>query len=89
MSLSQQPIITPPQEGDKTLTDYSGILQRLFSQLFQAAHVHVGKNGVITANPTPAQGSAGDILLGVVSGTAYLFFKVDSTTWYKISGTKV
>ena len=89
MALTQSPVVAPPQPQDKELTDYSSILQRLFSQLFQVAHVHVGKNGVMKAFPTSKDGAIGDILLAVVSGTAYVCFKTDDTHWFKIAGTGV
>jgi hypothetical protein len=89
MAISQSPQVNPPLSTDKELTDYSAILQRLFKQLFQAAHTHVGKNGILMTVPTASQGSIGDVVIGIVSGTAYIFFKVTDTDWYKISGTHV
>lgn len=84
MSLSQQTPVVPPTPQDKELVDFSSIIRRNLSTLFQAAHFHVGGSGVLTTPPTQNQGAVGDILIGVVAGSAYIYFKTDSTTWYRL-----
>lgn len=84
MSLANGLPVVPPSDQDKSLTDYSAIIRRNFDTLFQAAHVHVGKNGILTSHPTPTQGQVGDILIGVVSGSAYIYFKTGDTTWFRL-----
>lgn len=84
MALSQGLPVVPPIESDKQLIDYSAIIRRGFDTLFQAAHNHVGKNGILTTAPTPNMGQVGDILIGVVSGSAYIYFKTGDTTWFRL-----
>lgn len=81
--LSQQKPVSPPIDSDGRLVDYSSILQDNLRTLFQSAHVHIGLNGVLTAAPVATDGQPGDILLGVVSGTAYIFIKTDRRTWWQ------
>lgn len=83
MSLSQGLKVVPPTPEDKQLIDFSGIIQRNLDTLFQSGHIHVGVNGVLSAAPTSKQGNVGDIMIGVISGVAYLFVKTDSSTWWK------
>jgi hypothetical protein len=90
MALSQGLPVVPPLESDKQLIDYSAIIRRGFDTLFQAAHNHVGKNGILTSAPTSNMGNVGDILLAVVSANAYIYFKVNDTDWYRLGpATKV
>jgi len=90
MALSQTAQIVPPLDTDKQLVDFANIIQRNLATLFQAGHVHVGSNGVLTAAPTSTQGGIGDILIGLVGGSAYIYFKTDKTTWYRLGpATKV
>lgn len=86
MSLSQQKQIAPPVATDRQLVDYSSVIQDNLRALFQAGHVHLGLNGVLTAAPTSKDGNPGDIILGVISGVAYVFIKTDRTTWWKSPG---
>lgn len=67
MSIPNNLPVVPPSDEDKKLVDYSAIIRRGFDTLFQAAHSHVGKNGILTSAPTPNMGQVGDILIGVVS----------------------
>lgn len=82
--LKQQKPISPPIDVDKKLVDYSAIVQDNLSKLFQAAHFHVGSNGVLAAAPAKNEGSIGDIVIAVVSGSAYLYFKTSATQWYRL-----
>lgn len=82
--LKQQKPVSPPLDSDKKLVDYSSIIQDDFAKLFQVAHSHVGSNGVLTAAPTTNQGSIGDIVIAVVSGSAYIYFKTSTTQWYRL-----
>lgn len=81
MALGQQRPVTPPTQSD--LTDFAGIIQQNLSALFQAAHVHVGQNGPFTADPKPTDGAVGDVVMGVVAGSAYLYIKTGRTQWFK------
>lgn len=83
MSLSQKNPVTPPLESDRQLTDFASIIQDNLRQLFQNGHVHLGQNGVLTSAPTANDGQPGDVMLGVVSGTAYIFIKTDRRTWWQ------
>lgn len=82
--IKQQQPISPPIETDKKLVDYSSILQNNLRTLFQFGHAHVGTNGVLTSAPASNQGSIGDIVVAVVSGSAYLYFKTSTTQWYRL-----
>lgn len=82
--IKQQKPISPPIETDKKLVDYSSIVQDNLRVLFQLGHAHVGSNGVLTAAPTSNQGSIGDIVIAVVSGSAYIYFKTSATQWYRL-----
>lgn len=90
MSLPNGLPVVPPGDEDKKLVDYSSVLRRNCDILFQAAHYHVGKNGILTSAPTSNMGNVGDILLAVVSANAYIYFKVNDTDWYRLGpATKV
>lgn len=90
MSLSQGQKVTPPIQQDPELVDFSQLIQGNLQTLFQAAHVHVGQQGVLSAAPTSNMGGVGDILIAVVSGSAYLYFKTDAKTWYRLGpATKI
>jgi hypothetical protein len=90
MPISQQTPVVPPSDQDKGLIDFASVIRRNLSTLFQAAHAHVGVQGILKTAPTANQGAVGDILLGVVSGSAYIYFKTDDTTWYRLGpATKV
>lgn len=82
--IKQQKPVVPPLESDKKLVDHSSIVQDNMAKLFQAAHTHVGSNGVLTAAPASNQGSIGDIVVAVVSGSAYIYFKTSATQWYRL-----
>lgn len=82
--IKQQKPISPPIETDKKLVDYSSIIQDNLRTLFQAGHTHVGSSGVLTTAPTHSQGSIGDIVIAVVSGSAYIYFKTSTTQWYRL-----
>jgi len=82
--ISQGLRVVPPTDGDSKLIDFSGIIQRNLVTLFQAGHTHVGQNGVLSAFPAKTDGQVGDILIAVVSGSAYLCFKVSSSQWYRL-----
>lgn len=83
MALSQQKPVVPPISTDRQLVDYSSVIQDNLRTLFQAGHVHLGQNGVLTAAPSSKDGNPGDIILAVVSGVAYLYIKTDRTHWWK------
>lgn len=83
MSIAQEQPIVPPQATDKVLIDFSGIIQKSFSALFQAGHLHVGRNGPITAEPLSTDGTPGDVTIGVVAGSVYLYVKIDRSHWYR------
>jgi hypothetical protein len=83
MSLSQQKPVSPPITTDRQLVDYSSVIQDNLRTLFQAGHVHLGQNGVLTAAPTAQDGNQGDIILAVISGVAYIYIKTDRTHWWK------
>jgi hypothetical protein len=89
MALIQPRQVVPPIIEDKQLQDFASVIQSDFAALFQAGHTHVGKNGVRTSFPASNEGMVGDIVLGIVNGTAYLFFKTTSKDWYKVSGVHV
>lgn len=82
--IKQQKPISPPIETDKKLVDYSSIIQDNLRALFQVGHIHVGSNGVLTAAPASNQGSIGDIVVAVISGSAYIYFKASTTQWYRL-----
>lgn len=81
--LSQQKPVTPPTETDRQLVDHSLVIQDNLKALYQAGHVHLGTNGVLTAAPTAQDGSQGDIILAVISGVAYVFIKTSRTQWWQ------
>lgn len=89
MALSQTSPVVPPLDSDKKLIDFASIIQKNLLTLFLSGHFHVGSNGILTSFPLSNQGATGDILIGVVNGTAYLFFKATSKDWYKIAATHV
>lgn len=82
--IKQQKPVAPPIDTDKKLTDYSSIIQDNLRILFQFGHAHVGSNGVLTAAPSKNDGSIGDIVIAVVSGSAYIYFKTSSAQWYRL-----
>lgn len=82
--IKQQKPISPPLETDKKLVDYSAIMQDNLRALFQVGHAHVGANGVLPAAPAKNEGSIGDIVIAVVSGSAYIYFKTSATQWYRL-----
>lgn len=83
MPLGQDQPVVPPVQTDKFLTDFSRLIQANLATLFGAAHVHVGRNGPITSEPKPTDGSPGDITIGVIGGSTYLFVKTDRSHWFK------
>ena len=89
MSLSQAQRVTPPEPSDPQLVNFSGVIENNLQTLFQSGHVHVGTNGVVSVVPSPTSGNVGDIIMGVIGGTPYLFFKTAPTTWFQIAGTAV
>lgn len=90
MAISQNIKVVPPIQQDPQLVDFANSIQVNLQALFQAGHVHVGKQGVLAAAPTSHMGGVGDILIGVVGGSAYIYFKTDSKTWYRLGpATKV
>ena len=82
MIQQSQPIV-PPQPADKTLRDFSQIIQGSLSALYLAAHVHK----VVMTDPAPNQGSVGDVYL-VDSATKYIAVKFPSG-WQKVALTSV
>jgi hypothetical protein len=90
MPIRQGAPITPPTPGDSRLQGFSNIIQNAFAQLFQAGHTHTGTNGPLLTAPKANDGNIGDVTIAIVSGSAYLFFKTDATTWYRLGpGTKI
>jgi hypothetical protein len=90
MALRQAQPIKPPVTEDKGLIDFAEVIQRSFTLLFQDGHAHVGAQGILTVNPKSTDGDVGDILIGNISGSIYLFFKVTTNTWYRLGpATKV
>jgi len=76
MIQQSQPIV-PPQPADRTLRDFSQIIQGSLSVLFQAGHVHK----IVTSDPTPDSGTIGDIYL--VDGVSKYVAVKFSSGWYK------
>lgn len=89
MAINVAALIQPPHPQDAGLVDYTHNLQTVLLALDQQSHKHLGTNGVLSAFPTATQGNQGDIVIAVVSGTAYLCFKTDKTHWFKIAGIGV
>lgn len=83
MAIAQEQPIVPPIATDKFLLDFAKIIQANVRELFQAAHNHVSRNGVLTAAPKPTDGNPGDILIGQISGSTYLFVKADRSHWFR------
>lgn len=78
MAKQQSRPIAPPIEDDqKTLTDFASVVQDNLLDLFSVAHDHP----VRTTAPVPSEGDTGDIVLVSLSGSWYIYAKVDASTW--------
>ena len=78
---TQARTVSPPLESDKTLQDYTEVIQGNFRDLFQVAHVHSQQS----AAPAATDGTAGDILMVQISNVWYLYAKVNASTWKRLA----
>lgn len=80
MSLSQASPVVPPVPTDRTLNNFSQVIQNSFKTLFQAGHIH----NVISVVPKKNDGAVGDIYLFDDGTNIYLYIKT-SRGWAKSS----
>jgi len=78
MSLQQVQPVVPPQPSDRTLRDFSQIIQLSLATLFQAGHIHK----IITSDPSSNTGNVGDVYL--IDGTTKYIAVKFSSGWFKI-----
>jgi hypothetical protein len=79
MARQQRRPLAPPLETDKLFRDYTAVIQDNLDELFNVAHVHT----VRTTVPLASEGSVGDIVIVNLTGTYYIYAKVDSAVWKK------
>lgn len=71
MRKQQFPVSPPLSIDTNSLRDYTSIVQKNFTQLFQDDHTH----DHLTAVPTSSQGSLNDIKLVTTSAGDFLYVK--------------
>lgn len=79
----QRILLAPPSAVDANgLRDYTSVIQQVFEELYEEAHDHQ----VLTAAPSDADGSQGDIALVDDGSTTKLYAKFPSG-WKSVSLT--
>jgi hypothetical protein len=79
MAKQQRRPLAPPLETDKLFRDYTAVIQNNLDDLFNDAHTHT----IRTSIPLPTDGIVGDIVVVNLTGTYYIYVKVDNTVWKK------
>jgi hypothetical protein len=85
MSTRQTYNVTPPTPEDSTLQDFSEVVQRNVSTLFDLSHTHPVRTTVPTVNELEI-GTPVTVLTG---GTYYIYVKVSTTQLARVALTTV
>lgn len=85
MATTQQFQVQPPTGDDGKLEDFSEIIQRNVSRLFDLSHEHP----VRTSTPTVNDLTIGVPVTVLISGTYYLYVKVSTTQLARVALTLV
>jgi hypothetical protein len=85
MATTQQFTVNPPAPEDTQLSDFSEVIQRNVSRLFDLSHEHP----VRTTTPTISELSIGVPVTVLISGTYYLYVKVSTTQLARVALTLV
>ena len=83
MIQQSQPVV-PPTPGDRTLKDFSQIIDNSLKTLFQAGHVHK----IVTVLPAMREGNVGDIYLLDTEDEKAVCVKFNSG-WFKVVLTAI
>lgn len=85
MATTQEFPVSPPGPEDGKLTDFSEVIQRNASRLFDLSHEHP----VRLTTPTVAELSIGVPVTVLIGSTYYLYVKVSSTALARVTLTLV
>lgn len=85
MATSQQFPVSPPGPEDGKLQDFSEVVQRNVSRLFDLSHEHP----VRTTVPTISELSVGNPVTVLIGSTYYIYVKVSATQLARVALTLV
>lgn len=83
MAISQNRPVVPPVPTDRSLGNFTSIVQKNLLDLHQAAHIHK----IVTEAPAPNDGNIGDIYIVDTGITCYLTVKTADLGWVPQTGS--